>query len=412
MPTYSYVARDAMGKEVRAVAEAETEKVLARQLRERGLFIRSVTRARSRAAASNAPASKRSFSIPFVGRVGGRDLALFCRQFSTMINAGVSLVRCLSVLEDQSTNARLKVIIREIQVGVESGETLSRTLTRYPRVFSNLFVGLVRAGEVGGVLDETLNRLATFLEEDQKLKRKVKAAMTYPVLVMVFALAIVIGLVTFILPKFMELFTAFDVDLPGSTAFLVASSHFITNYWWICILVVVGVSVSFSYYTRTRMGKRHWDLVKLKMPVFGKLNHKIALARFSRTLSTLMISGVPILQAMETVAGSIDNEIISGAILNARTAIREGERIGDPLQKSGLFPQMVIQMIAIGEETGSLDAMLMKVADFYEAEVDATLQSLTAALEPIMIVFLGGVVGFIVISMFMPLIAIIGKLSE
>lgn len=413
MATFTYVARDAMGKEIKATAEAEDEKVLVRQLREQGIWVRNVRKTKSPAkAAGAAPQTKRvGGGIPLLGRVKGNDLAVFCRQFATMINAGVSLVRCLAVLEDQSSNARLKAIIRDIQTSVESGETLSRALSRFPNIFSNLFVGLVRAGEVGGVLDETLNRLATFLEEDQNLKRKVKSAMTYPALVLIFALIIVIGLVTFILPKFMSMFKEFDVTMPLPTQLLMGFSHFLTSKWYIVIGIVVFFVMAVGRYIRTRTGKRHWDLFKLKAPVFGKLNHKIAIARFSRTLSTLLVSGVPILQAMETVAGALDNEIIGGAVLSTRAAVREGERIGDPLQKSKLFPPMVVQMIAIGEETGSLDAMLSKIADFYEAEVDATLQSLTAALEPLMIVGLGGVVGFIVISMFLPLIQIISNLS-
>jgi type IV pilus assembly protein PilC len=274
-------------------------------------------------------------------------------------------------------------------------------------------VGLVRAGEVGGVLDETLNRLSTFLEEDQKLRRKVRSAMTYPVLVLCFASCIVIGLVTFILPKFTDLFEELGIkELPWMTEQLVRFSNLLTTKWYMVILGVVGFVIAVQRYTRTRTGRRHWHWLKLRVPVFGKLNHKVALARFSRTLSTLMTSGVSILQALETVAGAIDNEIMADSILAARAAIREGERIGDPLAKSGLFPPMVVQMIAIGEETGALDAMLSKVADFYEAEVEATLESLTAALEPLLIVTLGVIVGFIVVSMFLPLISVIQNLSS
>jgi len=219
--------------------------------------------------------------------------------------------------------------------------------------------------------------------------------------------------VTFIIPRFMELFTELGVkELPLPTQVLVNFSNFVKSKWYVVIVGVVLLWTAFTRYIRTRTGKRQWDWFKLRIPVFGKLNHKVAIARFSRTLGTLLVSGVPILQAMETVAGAIDNEIIADAIMAARAAIREGERIGDPLAKSGLFPPMVVQMISIGEETGSLDAMLHKVADFYESEVEATLQSLTAALEPVMIVLLGGIVGFIVISMFLPLIAIINELAS
>jgi type IV pilus assembly protein PilC len=412
MATYNYVAKDALGKVITGTSEAENEQILVRRLREKGYWVQKVNAARA-AAPRQAQAAASGGSMAAFSRVSGRDLAIFCRQFATMIDAGVSLIRCLAVLEEQSGSARLRQIIREIQGAVESGETLSRALTRWPRIFSRLFVGLVRAGEVGGVLDETLNRLATFMEENERLRRKVKSAMTYPALVLLFAIVVVIGMVTFILPQFVAVFTDLGIkDLPATTKMLIQFSNFLTTRWYMLIAGVVLFFVVFSQYTRTRIGKRHWDWVKLKMPIFGKLNHKIAIARFSRTLSTLLASGVPILQALETVAGAVDNEIIGDAVMAARAAIREGEQIGDPLQRSGMFPPMVVQMVAIGEETGSLDAMLSKIADFYETEVDTTLASLTAALEPLLIVLLGGAVGFIVISMWLPLLTIITSLQS
>jgi type IV pilus assembly protein PilC len=413
MATYQYVAKDALGKVITGTSEAENEQILVRRLREKGFWVQKVNPARTAARPqAKARSTGGGFSAGF-GRVSGRDLAVFCRQFATMIDAGVSLVRCLAVLEEQSGSARLRGIIREIQAAVESGETLSRSLTRWPKVFNNLFVGLVRAGEVGGVLDETLNRLATFMEENERLRRKVKSAMTYPVLVLIFATAVVIGMVTFILPQFVAVFNDLGIkDLPRPTEILIQISHFLTEKWYMMIGGVFLFFIAFSQYTHTRIGKRHFDWVKLKMPIFGKLNHKICIARFSRTLSTLLVSGVPILQALETVAGTVDNEIMADAIMASRAAIREGEQIGDPLQRSGMFPPMVVQMVAIGEETGSLDQMLSKIADFYESEVDSTLAGLTAALEPILIVSLGFIVGFIVISMFMPLIHAISSLQS
>lgn len=412
MATYNYVAKDALGKVITGTSEAENEQILVRRLREKGYWVQKVNPARG-AAQPKARAARGGGGMIF-GRVSGRDLSVFCRQFATMIDAGVSLVRCLTVLEEQTTSARLRGIIREIQGAVESGETLSRALTRWPRVFNNLFVGLVRAGEVGGVLDETLNRLATFLEENERLRRKVKSAMVYPALVMIFATGVVVGLVTFILPKFVEVFHDLGIseELPWATQVLVQISQFLTTKWYMVIIGVVLVVWGISMYVQTRIGRRHFHLLKLKAPIFGKLNHKIGISRFARTLSTLLVSGVPILQALETVAGAVDNEIMSDAILAARAAIREGEQIGDPLERSGMFPPMVVQMIAIGEETGSLDAMLSKIADFYEAEVDATLAGLTAALEPLLIVGLGFVVGFIVIAMFMPLLHAITQLQS
>jgi type IV pilus assembly protein PilC len=329
-----------------------------------------------------------------------------------MIDAGVSLVRCLDVLSEQSTSAKLRRIIMDLRSEVEAGNTLSKAMAKYPTVFDNLFIGLVRAGEVGGVLEESLQRLSQFLEKDVELRRKVKSSMTYPIIVSVVAVGIVLFLVTFILPKFMELFNDLGIkEFPVMTQMLMDFSNFLTSKWYIMGLIIVVFSIAFKMFTRTKFGRRAYDRLKLKAPVFGKLNHKVCLARFSRTLATLLSSGVPILQAMETVAGTVSNEIISDAILDARARIREGDVISEPLRKSKMFPPMVVQMIAIGQESGALDTMLMKIADFYESEVDAALASLTAAIEPVLIVFLGVTVGFIVIAMFLPLLAAIQGLS-
>lgn len=406
MPTFAYTVRDAAGVTKKGTSEAESESILARRLREQGFQIASIKQ--TRAAAVKQKANK----VPVFGKVKLTDLSIFCRQFSTMIDAGVSLVRCLSVLQEQTASTKLRAIIADIEEEVQAGNTLSKAMGKYPRTFNNLFIGLVRAGEVGGVLEESLQRLSQFLEKDVELRRKVKAAMTYPTIVMAAAVGIVTGLVTFILPKFILLFKELGVkEFPAPTLVLMNISNFLTTYWYIAAAIAIVCSVVFKMFVGTHFGKRVYDRFRLKIPVFGSLNHKIALARFSRTLGTLLVSGVPILQALETVAAAIDNEIISDAVMEARARIREGDRIGDPLQKSKMFPPMVVQMISIGEESGALDTMLTKVAEFYEQEVDAALASLTAAIEPVMIVFLGGAVGFIVIAMFMPLIALIQGLS-
>ncbi|MDO8588166.1 MAG: type II secretion system F family protein [Armatimonadota bacterium] len=403
MPNYAYTVRDATGQVMQGTSEAENETILRRRLSEQGFDVSEIkqTKARAKSAASG------------LGRVKLNDLAIFCRQFSTMIDAGVSLVRCLEVLGEQTTNPKLKRIIADIQSEVEAGQTLSRALQKYPNVFNSLFIGLIRAGEVGGVLEESLQRLSQFLESDQKLRRKVKSAMTYPTIIAVVAVAIVLLLVTFILPKFMTLFKDLGVDeFPAPTQILMGFSNFLLQQWYYMLAFVILFVIAFRIFIRTRVGTRIYDRIKLQAPVFGKLNHKVALARFSRTLGTLLESGVPILQALETVAGAVANQIIGDAILEARARIREGDKIGEPLQKSKIFPPMVVQMISIGEESGSLDPMLSKIADFYEAEVDAALESLTAAIEPVMIICLGGAVGFIVISMFLPLVAVVNKLTE
>ncbi len=412
MPTFQVTAKDKTGQEVQRTQEAASKDALVKSLREQGLYPMQIKEQKTSAVAKK---SGKSFSFGFGKRVGLKDLTIFYRQFATMINAGVSLVRCLDVLEQQTSNAALKEIIRDIQSEVEGGATLSRAMTKYPRVFNELATGLVRAGEVGGVLDETLERLAGFVEKDLELRQKIKSAMTYPVLVMVTAVVIVSVLVTFILPKFMQLFLDLGMtesDFPAPTRLLMNISHFFMNQWYIVIGIVVGLWIGIGRIKRTKTGKRYWDTIALKVPVFGSLNHKIAVSRFARTLSTLLSSGVPILQAMETVAGTVANDIMADAILLSRASIREGDTIADPLAESRMFPPMVVQMITIGEETGQLDAMLEKVAVFYEREVDAAVESLTASIEPIMIVCLGFIVGFIVISMFLPLIGVIQNLSQ
>lgn len=404
MATFSYTVRDASGQTRTGTSEAENVEILRRRLQEQGFTVADI---------KQTAAGKKKAPGGGWGRVKLADLSIFSRQFSTMIDAGVSLVRALDVLGEQTANPKLKRIIMDIQQEVESGQTLSKAMSKYPKTFTPLYVGLVRAGEVGGVLEEALQRLAGFLEKDMELRRKVKAALTYPTIVVIVAVGIVLGLCTFIVPKFVELFRDLGVkELPTMTQMLVDFSDFLKNRWWMGLIIIVTVYMALKYFGTTRIGRRVIDRVKLKVPVFGKLHHKIALARFSRTLGTLLVSGVPILQALETVAGTVGNGIIADAIMEARARIREGDRINDPLEKSRMFPPMVVHMVSIGEESGALDHMLTKIADFYEQEVDATLQSLTAAIEPMLIVFLGFAVGFIVISMFMPLIQVIQNLTS
>jgi type IV pilus assembly protein PilC len=407
MPTFAYVAKDKAGKITRGRREADNEKVLTKQLQDQGFWVTQVTK-------EGASGTKKKQSpLARFKKVKLKDKSIFARQFAVMINAGVSLVRALSVLQTQTVNTRLRDIIKDVQDRVEAGETLSRSLMYHNDIFDNLFIGLVRAGEVGGVLDETLDRLSQFLESDLRLKQKIKAAMTYPVLVCVVAFLIVTGLVTLVVPKFIDIFKDFKVEMPAMTQILISTSKFMTSKEGALILCVGIPMVMFAFkkFIKTKFGKRLFDRYKMKAPVFGKLSHNIAVARFCRTLGTLLQSGVPILQALETVAHAIDNDIFTEVIMGARARVREGDPIGVPLEKSKMFPPMVIQMISIGEETGALDQMLSKVADFYEAEVEVQLESLAAAIEPLMIVVLGAIVGFIVIALFMPLIAIVATLS-
>lgn len=404
MPVFSYTFRDASGGFQKGTADAESEELLRKRFEEQNLILTEVTTLKAKSP------KQKSY-----GKVKLGHLSIWCRQFSTMVDAGVSLVRCLDVLGHQTQDKKLKKIITDLGNRVEGGESLSRAMQRHPKAFSQLFIGLIRAGEIGGVLEESLQRLSHFLEKDVELRRKVKSALTYPVLVLVMSIGITGFLVYWFIPQWAVILTDLGLkadDMPATTQFLIDLSHILVHQGWILVLGIVVIVVAYKLFVSTRFGRRVADRVKLKLPVFGKLHHKICMARFSRTMGTLLTSGVPILQAMETVAGVVGNTIMSDAILEARARIREGDRIGDPLEESKLFPPMVVHMIGVGEESGSLDFMLQKIADFYEDEVEAALASLTAALEPIMIVSLGFIVGFIVISMFMPLVKVISSLSS
>ncbi|MCU0317293.1 MAG: type II secretion system F family protein, partial [Fimbriimonadaceae bacterium] len=330
MPVYSYTFRDVTGGMQKGTAEAESEEKLKARFQEQGLEIVEVTMIKKGSATKS-----RGY-----GKVKMKKLAIFCRQFSTMVDAGVSLVRCLDVLSRQTEDPRLKRILIDVGERVESGESLSRAMQRHPRTFNNLFVGLVRAGEVGGVLEEALQRLSQFLEKDVELRRKVVSSLTYPILVIIAAICIVIFLVVWVVPQFAKLFKDIglkDQNMPAMTQFLIDLSANVQKNFVTIAIVTVAVIFGWKLFTSTRFGRRVADRIKLKIPVFGKLHHKVCMARFSRTMGTLLTSGVPILQAMETVAGTVGNSIMSDAILDARARIREGDRIGDPLEASRLF---------------------------------------------------------------------------
>lgn len=404
MPIYSYTYKDPMGGLQKGTTEAADEEKLRARFEEQGIDVVEVQMIKKGGA--KAPRS--------MGKVKLTRLSVFCRQFSTMVDAGVSLVRCLDVLARQTEDPKLRRILIDVGERVESGDSLSRSMQRHPRTFNNLFIGLIRAGEVGGVLEETLQRLSAFLEADVALRRKVKAALTYPAIVVIAAVGIVVLLMVVVVPQFAAIFKDLgmkDEEFPAATKFLIDLSNNMMKNWYLFLLTFAAIYIGFKLFVSTRFGRRVVDRIRLKIPVFGKLHHKVCMARFSRTMGTLLTSGVPILQAMETVAGVVGNSIMADAVLDARARIREGDRIGDPLEASRMFPPMVVHMIGVGEESGSLDFMLQKIADFYEAEVEATLQSLTSALEPILIVFLGVIVGFIVFAMFAPMLKVIEGLS-
>ena len=413
MPAFTFTATASDGKSVTNTSEAVSISELRQRLSQQGYTVKEIKPAKEKGLKTNMAVPMPAFLERFQ-KVKLTELSIFCRQFSTMIDAGVSLVRCLDVLGEQNSSPKLKKIILDLKLEVEAGNMLSKAMSKYPGTFSNLFIGLIRAGEVGGVLEESLQRLSTFLEKDVELRRKVKAALTYPVLVSVVALGIVMFLTIFIVPQFLKMFIDLGLkaeDFPAMTMSLKVFSDFMVYKFYYVAMIVGALWFACKLFGRTKVGLRFFDLVKLKIPVFGKLNHKVALARFSRTLATLLSSGVPILQALETVAGTVSNDVLSDAILDARARVREGDTISEPLYKSKMFPPMVIQMISIGQEAGSLDTMLSKIADFYDGEVDAAIASLTAAIEPLLIVFLGVTVGYIVIAMFLPLVGLIQGLS-
>ncbi|MFZ4783311.1 MAG: type II secretion system F family protein [Armatimonadaceae bacterium] len=413
MPAFTFTATASDGKSVTNTSEAVSVSELRQRLSQQGYTVKEIKPAKEKGLKTNMAVPMPAFLERFQ-KVKLTELSIFCRQFSTMIDAGVSLVRCLDVLGEQNSSPKLKKIIVDLKLEVEAGNMLSKAMSKYPGTFSNLFIGLIRAGEVGGVLEESLQRLSTFLEKDVELRRKVKAALTYPVLVSVVALGIVMFPTIFIVPQFLKMFIDLGLkaeDFPAMTMSLKVFSDFMVYKFYYVAMIVGALWFACKLFGRTKVGHRFFDLVKLKIPVFGKLNHKVALARFSRTLATLLSSGVPILQALETVAGTVSNDVLSDAILDARARVREGDTISEPLYKSKMFPPMVIQMISIGQEAGSLDTMLSKIADFYDGEVDAAIASLTAAIEPLLIVFLGVTVGYIVIAMFLPLVGLIQGLS-
>jgi len=344
-------------------------------------------------------------------RVKLRDLVMFSRQFATMIDAGLSVVKCLDILQKQTRNPKLKEVIGEVKRDVAGGMSLTEALQKHPRIFSPLYVNMIRSAEAGGILDQVLDRLSGFLEKEQETRNKVKSAMTYPAVVFSFAMLMLMGLLFFVLPKFKTIFETMGLKLPLTTKILLNSSDYMKSYWYIGLVLMIGTVVLVKVFARTERGKYAIDAGKLKMPIFGDLILKTAVSRFARTFGTLITSGVPVLRALEIVSDTAGNRVIADTVVRARHSIKEGEKISTPLFGSKIFPVMVTQMIAIGEETGRLDQMLTKVANFYDDEVDNTLKSLTSLIEPLMIVGLGLIVGFIAISVISPIYSLVGSLG-
>jgi len=399
MAIFRYSARDSSGRVLSGVIEADNEAMVVSKLQEMGFFITRLEEERRR---FDLAMAFRRFQ-----RIGLRDLTVFSRQFATMVNAGLSIVRTLTILESQTENPRLREIIGAVRRDVEEGSPLSDAMAKHPDAFSSLVVNMVRAGEVGGVLDDVLQRIAMFFEKDLALRQKVRAAVTYPLVVFTFAIGIVLFLVFFILPQFVAFFEGLDLVLPLPTRILMATTRFVTARWYVLVATIVLAVYGFRSFIRTPEGRMWWDRWKLNMPLFGPLVRKVSISRFSRTFATLLASAVPIIQALEVVGRAVDNTVFQRATEQVKDSIREGESISGPLQQSGIFPPMVIHMVSVGEETGNLDGMLQKVADFYDQEVETMLSQLTSILEPLLILFLGIVVGFIVLSFYLPLYQLI-----
>jgi type IV pilus assembly protein PilC len=406
MSTYAFRAVDVAGIPSRGEVEAETKAHVTEELRQRGLIVLDV--------AEKNEAFKLESMLDRFRRVGMRDLAVFSRQFATLIQSGMPMLRALHTLEDQSESEVLQHAIAETRKDIEAGSSLAQALERHPRVFDNLYVSLVRSGESSGQLESALDRIAFQLEKLDALKRQIRSAMMYPAFVFVFAAAVLLAVVAFIIPVFVGVFEdiaksspGVSPDLPVITQFTVNISNAITGSWFIIFPGLAALTVGFFQLKKTTFGRSAWDRVKVKFPAhIGDVIHKVALARWSRTLSGAVAAGVPLLQAIRVTGETSGNVQIEEAMDAVYDSVKEGGTIAAPITRSGMFPPMVGHMVAVGEETGQLDQMLAKVADFYEAEVDAKVKALTALIEPLMIVFVGGIVGFIVISMYLPMITV------
>ncbi len=394
---------DPNGRTVTGTLEADSFELVRAKLSDLSYHVLSIKQAK------NARGFKDMFNN--MQRVGLRDLVVFSRQFATMIDAGLSVVKCLDILQKQTRNPKMKEVIGEVKRDVAGGMSLTEAIQKHPRVFSPLYVNMMRSAEAGGILDLVLDRLSGFLEKEQETRNKIKSAMMYPAVVFCFATLMLFGLLFFVLPKFKGIFETMGLELPLTTKLMLNSSMYMRNYWYIYLVVMAGSVVLFKVFGRTERGKYAIDAAKLRVPIFGDLILKTCVSRFARTFGTLITSGVPVLRALEIVSDTAGNRVIAETVVRARQSIKEGEKISTPLFGSKIFPVMVTQMIAIGEETGRLDQMLDKVSNFYDDEVDNTLKGLTSLIEPLMIVGLGLIVGFIAISVISPIYSLVGSLG-
>jgi type IV pilus assembly protein PilC len=402
MPVFTYQGNNAAGEKVQGERAAENKQVLRAAL----------ARERIQANVIKEKGAARSLNFQIGGgSVKAKESAIFFRQFSVMIDAGLPLVQCLEILGNNQQNAFFKKCLLGVRASVEGGSTLANAMRAYPKVFDDLTTNMIEAGETGGILDTILQRISQYVEKAVKMKAAIKSALVYPVSVIVIALLVVGALLKFVVPIFANLFVGLGVDLPASTAFVIGLSHFVSTFWWLIFLTIGVIVVVIKYVRTTPNGLFYTDKFMLNLPVFGPVLRKIAVARFSRTLGTLISSGVPILDGLSITARTAGNAVLERALMGVRKSIEEGRTIVDPLRESGVFPNMVTQMIGVGEATGAMDNMLQKIADFYEDEVDAATKDMLALMEPMLISFLGVAVGGIVISLYMPLFSMISKLA-
>lgn len=396
MPTFAYTARTLGGELKTATMDAASRDEVVAQLRRQKLIVVKIDEEK---------AKKR------MGRIKTRDIVIFTRQFATMINAGLPLVQALDILSRQSENKALQDVTRQVVYDVESGHTVADALRRHPKAFTDLYVNMVAAGEAGGILDTILLRLATFLEKNDALVGKVKSAMIYPAVIMSVAVVAIVVLLIFVIPVFQNMFASVNLSLPLPTRVVIGLSSFLKHYWWLMGAGIWGGIFMLRQFYRTPAGKLRVDSFMLHMPVLGDMLRKSAVSRFTRTLGTLISSGVSILDGLEITAKTAGNQVIHNAIMESRASIAGGDTISAPLQKSAVFPPMVISMIAVGEQTGGLDEMLTKIADFYDTEVDTAVSGLLSLMEPIMIVFLGVIVGGMVVAMYLPIFDMINAVQ-
>jgi len=397
MPSFAYVARDtASGREIRSVVEAGNEQAAVAALLKRNLLVVSI---RERLSKKGKTAG---------GKVALQDLVVFTRQLATMIDAGLAMVQSLQALAEQSPNKVMKDVIKDVCTRVESGDSFSEALSKHPKVFTKLYVAMVSAGEQGGLLAEILARLATYLENAARLRRKVKSAMMYPTVVTVVAILITTFLLVKVIPVFGEIYSGFGAKLPAPTAFMIGLSEIVKSYILLILVVAAAGVYGWFHFIKTKTGRAFWDAYRIKMPVFGGVAHKICLARFTRTLASLIRSGVPILEVLHIVSQTVGNVVMEKAVRSASADIERGENMATALGKHPVFPNMIIRMITAGEQTGKVDSMLERISDFLDEEIETTLSGLTSMIEPILIVFLGVVIGSMVICMFLPIF----KLSE